>query len=51
MEKLPFYAEHAVDEVVVVDSEGEAARILVRAGGRHAEAPASRLLGVTSAGP
>ncbi len=45
-EKFAFYAEHEVDEVLVVDPEARTVRSWRRTGGEYAEADASGLLGV-----
>ncbi len=46
--KLPFYAAHAVDEVLIVDAGPRTARWFINAGNAFDERPASLLLGVTS---
>jgi Uma2 family endonuclease len=47
--KLPFYAAHGVDEVLIVDAGSQAARWFVNDGGGYEERDASRLAGVTGA--
>ena len=49
-EKFGFYAEHDVDELIVADPSAHVLAIWrLTTGGRYEEAPASLLLGVTSA--
>lgn len=48
-EKLPFYAAHDVDEVLIVDPASNRVRVMVRQGDGYGEAEASALLGVTVA--
>ena len=48
-EKLPFYAAHEVDEVVIVDPEQREIRWLGLTGGEYRPVERSRLLGVGSA--
>jgi Uma2 family endonuclease len=48
-EKLPFYARHGVDEVLVFDPDERRARVLARSGDSYEEVTRSGLLGVTSA--
>ncbi|MGH9064185.1 MAG: Uma2 family endonuclease [Acidimicrobiales bacterium] len=45
-DKLPFYAAHGVDEVMVVDPAERRIRLLVLAGDSYRDAEASALLGV-----
>jgi hypothetical protein len=45
-EKFPFYAAHAVDEVLVVEPEGHLVRIFALQGTDYAETGRSALLGV-----
>lgn len=46
--KLGFYAEHGIDEVVVVDPTDRVVRIFVRSADGYQEQPASPLLGLTA---
>jgi len=48
-EKLPFYASHRVDEVLVVSAERRSATWLLRDGDHYVESEASGLLGAESA--
>jgi Uma2 family endonuclease len=48
-DKLPFYASHAVDEVVITDPAERRVRILLRAGDHYEDAARSALLGVGAA--
>jgi Uma2 family endonuclease len=43
-EKLPFYAKHGVNEVVVVDPEKRGVDWLALVGGEYRPAPRSRLI-------
>ena len=45
-EKFPFYAAHAVDEVLVVEPDGHLVRIFALEGSDYAETGRSALLGV-----
>jgi len=47
--KLPFYAAHGVDEVLVVEPARRAVSWFVRTGGNYEPQPASRLLGISAA--
>ena len=47
--KLPFYAVHDVDEVMVIDPDGHSVRIFVLGDGRYDEADRSALLELDSA--
>ena len=46
-EKLPFYAAHEVDEVIIVDPMAQRVRIFALAYGRYEESGASTLLNVS----
>ena len=48
-EKLPFYAAHGVEEVLVVEPEEKKVRVLGLAEGNYEERPTSALLGVSAA--
>ncbi|MGH9115133.1 MAG: Uma2 family endonuclease [Acidimicrobiales bacterium] len=48
-EKLPFYATHGVDEVLVIDSASQSVRVMRLAGDHYEDAPRSGLLGVEAA--
>ena len=45
-DKLPFYARHEVDEVLVVEPDARQVRILALADGRYDDAETSKALGV-----
>lgn len=45
-DKLPFYADHGVDEVLVVDSAERRVRVLALAGGHHQDVDRSVVLDV-----
>jgi hypothetical protein len=45
-EKFPFYAAHAVDEVLVIDPEARRVRIFALGAGDYGETDSSALLGV-----
>lgn len=45
-EKLPFYAAHGVDEVLIVDPTLSRVQILIRSGDHYAEDATSALLGI-----
>ena len=48
-EKLPFYAAHGVEDVLVVEPEEKKVRVLGLAEGNYEERPTSALLGVSAA--
>ena len=48
-EKLPFYAAHGVEEVVVAEPEEKRVRVLSLADGNYEERATSALLGVSAA--
>lgn len=47
--KLPFYAAHGVDEVLVVEPDGQRGRVYVLEGDRYTQAERSALLGFATA--
>ncbi len=49
VDKLPFYGNHGVEEVLLVDADARLVRVLRRDGGGYIEAPASEVLGVSVA--
>ena len=49
-EKLPFYATHGVEEVLVLHPEERRAHFFLLGGDGYQEAPASNLLGLTARG-
>jgi Uma2 family endonuclease len=48
-EKLPFYAAHGVEEVIVVEPEESRVQVLVLRGGSYEKSDASAVLGVGAA--
>lgn len=49
-EKLPFYAAHHVDEVLIVDPDERSIRWLALTGGEYRETERSRLIDLAAAG-
>lgn len=47
-DKLPFYAAHGVDELLIVDAEHRAVHLLRLSGGEYEETPRSALLEVSA---